>query len=779
MAQHRIRARLKSFVAALALCQGAAGLAAAPPATGDATGQPVGPAALGFPEIPVAPKGAPNVLLILTDDVGYGVSSAFGGPVPMPNLEKLAASGLKYNQFHSTAMCSPTRAALLTGRNHHAVATGTLTDFATGDPGYNSLLPKSAASIAEVLRQNGYNTAFFGKEHNVPKGFGSAGPFDYWPTRRGFDYFLGFIGSETDQWRPTLFRNMDPVIEDAPTKILDERLADEAIRWVHQQKAAAPDKPFFLYYATGTGHTPHQAPAEWIAKFKGHYAEGWEKLREQTLARQIRMGIVPRGTKLPAWPSDLPHWSSLSADERAVQERMMEAFAGMMAFQDEQIGRIFAELERMGQRDNTLVIFVEGDNGPDGAAAPGGALAESGELVNRRLNTEEHKRLIDTIGGPDAHSNYGTGWAQAMSTPFPFYKSVASHLGGTQNGAVISWPSHIKTPGIRTQYHHVIDVFPTILAAVGIQAPDEVDGVRQQPVDGVDMSYSFADPKAADRHTEQYYEMLGNRAIYSKGWLANTTPLRRPWEMSVGPRSNENLAPTYKWELYNIAKDFSQSTNLAARYPDKLKEMQTLFDKAAEKYHVNPVNDRTDFGRSGSAARAYVHPRNNYVYWGKGLTVQGESGPPLAGRAFRVTAEITGGDGTIAALGSSMGGWSFAVEKGRPTVNHALSPLPEDQFKLAAAQTLQPGKPATVVFDFDYDGGGYGKGGTVRISVNGKDAGEGRIAKSMIAAETNTETFDVGFDSGAKVAYIPGAPVLFAGDIVKLTFDMGPAGKKR
>ena len=458
-----------------------------------------------FPAIPTAPEGAPNILLVLTDDVGFGAASAFGGPVPTPNLERLARDGLRYNRFHTTAMCSPTRAALLTGRNHHAVGTGTLTDFALGAPGYDAMIPRSAATIARLLQDNGYNTAFIGKHHNVPKGpFSSSGPYDYFPTKLGFDHFFGFIGSDTDQWRPTLYRDTTRIIDEKPpTRLLDERFADDAIHWIHQQKAAAPDKPFFIYFAPGSAHTPHQAPADWIKRFRGQFAQGWDKLRTQTLQRQKAMGVVPAQTSLPGRPVYIPAWQSLSPEEQAFQQRQMEVFAAQLAFQDAQFGRIVDELHRMGVSDNTLIIFIEGDNGPDSAGSPAGAIGEATEIANRRLGQAEHARHIDQLGGPHSHSNYSTGWALAMSTPFPYYKQIASHLGGTRNGAVFSWPSRITEGGIRSQYHHVIDIFPTILHAAGITAPNIVDGVAQQAIDGIDMTYSFADSKAPDRRTTQ------------------------------------------------------------------------------------------------------------------------------------------------------------------------------------------------------------------------------------------------------------------------------------
>lgn len=737
---------------------------------------PSGAIPSSYPAVPQASPAAPNILLVMTDDVGFGAASAFGGPVPTPNLERLAANGLTYNRFHTTAMCSPTRASLLTGRNSHAVGTGALTDLAMGAPGYTGMMPKSAATIGEVLRQNGYNTAFFGKHHNVPKGLQGSGPQDYLPNGLGFEYFFGFIGSSTDQWRPTLYRNGVRVIDNVDQPILDQRLADDAIAWVHQQKATAPDKPFFMYYATGSAHAPHQALPEWIARFRGRFAQGWEVLREETLARQIALGLVPMGTRLPAWPADLPRWNSLPPQEKQYQERAAEAFAGELAFQDAQFGRIIDELERMGLRENMLIIFIEGDNGPDAAASPNGSLAEAGELANRRLAREEHWTLTGSIGGPLVNSNYGSGWALAMATPFPFYKQIASHLGGTRNGMVISWPGKIKSHGLRSQYSHVIDVFPTLLAAAGVPAPETVNGVVQQPVDGIDLTYSFAQADAPSRRTVQYYEMLGNRAIFKDGWLAATLPQVKPWEMVSRP--GINLAPTYQWALFDLDKDFNQTRDLAKEYPGRLADLKQVFAKEAALYQVNPVNDRTDPARSNSAVQALGKTRNLYEYWGSGLSIPLDVAPPITGRSFIVTAKLGAGDGTIAALGSRLGGWSFAIENGRPAVHHALTPMPDDLFTLTSPVALSPGEGAEISFAFDYDGGGYGKGGTMSIAIDGKAVASGRLDRSIAYPDPHTESFDIGLDSSVPVVEAAPGSSVFRGKLYKVSVAVGPAGQR-
>jgi arylsulfatase A-like enzyme len=737
-----------------------------------------------FPALPTAPAGAPNVLLILTDDTGFGATSAFGGPVPTPNLERLAASGVDYTQFHTTAMCSPTRAALLTGRNHHSVGVGTLTDFADGFPGYDTFIPKSAATIARTLELNGYNTAFFGKHHNVPTGqMSAAGPFDQWPTGLGFEYFYGFLGADTDQWRPALYRGTQRVPNTDSGEVLDKRLADDAINWIHNQKAAAPDKPFFIYYAPGSTHTPHQAPADWIARFHGRFDGGWDKVRQETLARQKRMHLVPGATQLPKWPDDVPQWDSLSPDDKRVQARYMEIYAGMLAYQDAQLGRIFDELTRMGVRDNTLVILVVGDNGADAAGSPAGGLSETGEIANKRSTLQERLAHLDEMGGPRMGTNYSTGWALAMDTPFPFYKQIASHLGGTRNGAIISWPAGIHSHGIRTQYHHVIDIAPTILEAAKIPQPQSVDGAPQKPFDGVSMVYTFDNPKAPSKRTTQYYEMLGNRAIYHDGWLANTTPVREPWKMASGPRANENLTDQYKWELYNLKTDYNQTKDLSAKSPEKLKEMEALFDAEAARNQVYPLDDRTGFDRISSMRNAYVKDSDTYVYWGKGVTVSYESAPQLPNRAFTIEADLAApagkANGVIAALGSLTGGWSFFLKDGYPTVAHALTQLPEDQFRLVSPVAVPTGKTTHVTFDFKYDGGGAGHGGVVTISIDGRAVANGKLNRTITYPAPLGEPFDVGQDSGVPVVEDFAGNGAFGGDIQKLTVRLGPIGKAR
>ena len=709
-----------------------------------------------FPKELTPPKGAPNVLLIMTDDVGFAAESTFGGPIPAPHLDRLAANGLIYNRFNTAAMCSPTRAALLTGRNHHAVATGTVLDFTTGYPGYWSLIPKSAATVAQVLREDGYSTAMFGKNHNTP-GWerSSAGPFDRWPTGLGFDYFYGFMAAETNQWTPTLYRDTAqvPTPRD-PNYILDHDLANDAIRWIHNQKAGAPDRPFFIYYATGSGHSPHQAPKEWIDRFKGKFDQGWDKVRDQTFQRQKARGIIPGDAVDNPRPAGLPAWDSLSPDQKTIYARMMEVYAGVLAYQDDQVGRVIDELQRMGQLDNTLVIFIEGDNGASAEGGLTGTLNEMGHGVNGAAESQDYLLgMLDKMGGPETYEHYPSAWAWAMNTPFQLFKSYASHLGGVRNGLVISWPAAIKDRGVRSQFHHVVDIMPTILEAVHVVNPTMVDGVKQQPMDGVSMVYSFDHPDGPDQHHVQYFEMLGNRAIYQDGWLANTTPKRLPWG---GLYVSDGHADTsYKWELYDLKKDYSQSHDIAAEHPDKLKALEALFDKEAKRNNVYPIDDNMNLDRFRAAQKAYESPNPVYEYWGPNISVGNEVMPPILGRSFSIDADIVvpqaGADGVLVAAGSKFGGWAFFLKNGTPVALESMSPQAQHQLRVAGIAPIPPG-PAEIRYDFDYDGGGPGKGGTMRISVNGQQVASGRIEHTINLLAERDDTFDIGFDAGTPVS---------------------------
>ena len=711
-----------------------------------------------YPAKPAAPEGAPNILLVMTDDVGFASVSTFGGPAPTPNLDKLAQRGLLYNQFHTTAICSPTRASLLTGRNHHAVGLGTLVDIPTPYPGYTAQIPPTAATVARILRDNGFSTAMFGKDHNIPQHERSpAGPFDQWPTGRGFDYFYGFIAGDSDQWQPALYEGITPVSDpDRPGGyLLDEELADRAINWIHNQKGAAPDKPFFIYYAPGSAHAPHQAPGEWIARFRGRFDHGWDVEREHILARQKAMGIVPESTELAPRPEAVPPWESLTARQKTVYARFMEVYAAQLSYQDAQFGRIMDELERMGIADNTLVVFIEGDNGSSGEGGAAGSVNEMADLSTgvHGIDVDWLADHLDVLGGPDTYQGYQTGWSLATDTPFPWFKQIASHLGGVRNGMVISWPARIRQQSeVRNQYHHVIDVMPTLLEAAAVEAPERVDGVEQQPIHGTSMVYSFNDGDAPSTRRTQYYEIHGNRGIYLEGWLANTKPRNMPWNMPVQRPTDTS---TYTWELYNLREDFSQSHNLAATHPEKLREKQTIFDREARKYNVYPLQDaggqvrgRRMAGQSGAS------PRLKYVYWGTDIHLQFGVAPPIFYLPFSLEAEVEipqqGGEGVITAAGSKFGGWSFYLHEGRPVAYASVSglPLPGAQSRVSADQALDPG-PHLITFDFNAN---RKAGGTLTILVDGKEVARGTIAKRPQMLAGNGETFDTGRDTNVPVS---------------------------
>lgn len=723
-----------------------------------------------FPAHVRAPEGAPNVVLVMTDDVGFAAASTFGGPIPTPNLDRLANNGIQYNRFHTTAMCSPTRAALLTGRNHHAVGSGIVTDLATGYPGYSGYMPRSAATIAQVLTLNGYNTAMFGKHHNVePGAVSAAGPFDQWPTGLGFEYFYGFVAAETSQFTPALYRGISPV--EAPKGVmLDQALIDDAIHWLHNQKAAAPDKPFFIYYATGSAHAPHQAPADWIRKFRGQFDHGWDAMREQTFQRQQELGMVPEGTVLTPRPDGIPAWDELSPARKKTTARMMEVYAGMLAYQDAQFGRLVDELERMGELENTLILFIQGDNGASAEGQVYGHTNPMGSFANNVVETEEYQLAhIDDFGGPKSALNWAAGWAWATNTPFQWTKQIASHLGGTRNGLVVSWPASIGERGVRPQFHHVVDIAPTILEAAGLPQPTVVYGAQQQRVDGVSMVYSFNDARAADQRTTQYFEMMGNRAIYHDGWMAGTRPTRATWLES--PLYDAGLPDDYEWELYHLDKDFSQSQNLADSHPDKLAELQAVFKEEAERNNVFPLDDRLTMPRFMEAAAGGILPRSTYVYWGKNIIVPADAAPRFHG-SFRLTAEIETergrADGVLAALGSHFAGWSFYLKGGKPVVVMAGSLQPERTYRLASKRKV-PAGASTVTYDFASDG--VGQGGLMRISIDDRVVAEGRIEQTIVRTVEMSDTFDVGLDSSTPVTDDYADQGRFKGEIRKLTVE--------
>lgn len=700
------------------------------------------------------PKGAPNILLVMLDDAGFGSSTVFGGPCRMPRLEQLAGKGLRYSKFHTTALCSPTRAALLGGRNHHTVNMGAITEIATSAPGKTSSRTNDCAPLAETLKLNGYSTAQIGKCHEIPVWETSPmGPYDHWPVGSGFEYFFGFLGGETDQYYPTLYENLNPVEpcgkpEDGYT--LNEELADKAISYMRRRQALSPNRPFFMYYAPGATHAPHHVPTEWADRYKGKFDHGWDKQREETLARQIAAGIVPKGTKLTERHEGLPAWEDTDPVMRPVFARQMELYAGFMEQTDHHIGRVIDELEAQGELDNTLIFYIIGDNGASAEGDINGAFNEMIALNGLDLETPDFIREnLDRLGTAESSNHYSACWAHAMNTPFQWTKQVASHFGGTRNGMVVHWPDRIKAKdGVRDQFFHVIDIAATVLEAANLPEPTTVNGVTQKPYEGVSLLYTFDDPKAPERHSTQYFEMLGNRGIYHQGWTA-VTKHRTPWETG-----ETTLVPFDEdvWELYDTSTDFSQSNNLAKEHPEKLKELQRLWLIEAVKYNVLPLDDR---GAERSIPEIAGRP----------VTVQGNSQRLYAGmripegtmanpknRDHAVTASIVvpeaGATGVICAIGGSTGGWAIHVQDGRLVYTYNFFGLAETNIR--SQQPLSPGEQ-DVRMEFAYEGGGLGKGGVVTLYVGGTPVGSGLLDETIPGNYTASETFDIGSDSGSPV----------------------------
>jgi arylsulfatase len=728
-----------------------------------------------FPKEVIAPKGAPNVLLILTDDVGFGASSTFGGPIPTATMDRLAKAGLRYTQFHTTALCSPTRAALLTGRNHHSVATGVIMELGTGFPGYNTLQPKSAGTFAEILKQNGYSTAWYGKNHNVPDWQTSqAGPFDLWPTGLGFDYFYGFIGGDTSQWAPALFENIKPIEppHDAKDYFFDNDMADHCIDRIRMLHAVAPQKPWVQYYAPGTAHAPHHAPKEWIAKFKGKFDQGWDKQREETFARQKALGIIPAQAKLTARPKQIPAWDSFDADHQKVFAHMMEIYAAALAHCDHQMGRILDAIEETGQLDNTLVIYIQGDNGASGEGTPQGLLNEMAVFNNIPEDFKEVMRRMDELGGPMTFNHYPVGWAHAMDTPFQWTKQIASHFGGTRNGLVISWPARIKDKGgIRTQFASVIDIAPTLLEAAGVPAPTSLNGVAQKPIEGTSLVYTFDDAKAPSKHTTQYFEMFANRAIYHDGWVACTTPPIAPWEMG-----RDIDVTDYTWELYHVSEDFSQANNLAEKEPAKLKELQELFWAEAEKYSVLPIDNSKVERFDANLRPSLTRGRHEFTYYPGMTRIPEGSAPDTKNKSWQIKAEVVipkgGGEGVVITHGGRFAGYALYLLKGKPVFCYNLAGVAH--YYVAGKEKLKPGAH-TIVYDFKHDGPGLGQGGVGTIQVDGKTAATGRIERTLAFRLSVDEGIDCGEDTGTPVTENYAVPFKFTGEIKKVTIDLTPA----
>ncbi|MBZ5600081.1 MAG: arylsulfatase [Acidobacteriia bacterium] len=736
-----------------------------------------------FPRPVVAPKGAPNVVLILLDDVGFGASSTFGGPVSTPTLERLAQHGLRYTQFHTTALSSPTRAALLTGRNHHSVHTGVIMEQGTGFPGYDSQMGKDTATVAEILKQKGWNTAWFGKNHNVPDWQSSqAGPFDLWPTSLGFDYFYGFVGAETSQWRPAAFEGTTPVEPYLGNSDynFDYDMADKAIKWIRNQHAVAPERPIFLYYAPGATHSPHHPRPEWVAKYKSQFDQGWDKLREETLARQKKLGIVPADTQLTERSRGIPAWDSFNAEQRQLFAYMMEIYAGYLSQTDYNVGRVLDAIQQIGELDNTLVIYIVGDNG---ASAEGNFQGSLNEIAMLNGIAEDYREVLkhkDDLGTWKTHNHYPVGWAHAMDTPFQWAKQIASHYGGTRNAMVISWPARIKDQGIRTQWHHTIDIVPTILDVLGVQQPSVVNGVAQKPIEGVSMAYSFADAKVPSTRRTQYFEMFGNRGIYHDGWIACTTPHFAPWEDPL-VAAPVDVISGYKWELYHVADDFSEAVNLAEQNPDKLHELQLLFYAEAAKYNVLPLDDSKVARMDVSIRPSLTRGRTQFNYYGTVTRIPEGAAPDIKNKSFRITANVDlpkgNEQGIIVTQGGLSAGYALMFKAGKPVFHYNLGNVVH--YNIAANNALPPGKH-TVVFDFVYDGGDMGKGGTGTLSVDGKQVAQGRLANSTVRYSTIPgrfsfdETFDVGEDTGTPVSLDYDVPFKFTGTIDKLVFDLKP-----
>jgi arylsulfatase A-like enzyme len=722
-----------------------------------------------------APDGAPNVVIILIDDLGFGATSTFGGPIGTQTLDTLARQGLRYNNFHTTALCSPTRAALKAGRNHHTVNMAFITEMATGFPGATGQVPNSTAPLAEMLRLNGYSTAAFGKWHETAAWEASlAGPFDRWPTRQGFDKFYGFIGGETNQWAPYLYDGVAPVeLPDDPDYHFMSDMTDKAVAWLKYQKALTPDKPAFIYFAPGATHAPHHVPQEWIARWKGKFDQGWDRIRAESLARQIRMGVVPAGTKLPPKPPAIKDWKQLSPDEQRLFARQAEVFAAFVEYTDHEVGRMLQAFEDVGQADNTLVFYIAGDNGTSGEGGQNGMFNEYTYFNGVQETVPDMLKLIDKWGGPETYPHMAAGWAVAFNSPFGWMKQVPSDFGGTRNGMVVHWPKGIQAKnGIRTQFSHVIDVAPTVLEAARLPEPKLVNGTPQVPIEGKSLVYSFEDAKARERRSTQYFEIAGNRAIYHDGWYARTIH-RAPWE----PKPRRPLEDNSAWQLYDMRSDFSLVNDLAAKHPQKLRDLQELFLSEAAKYHVLPMDDRVFERLDGAAVgRPDLMGGRTSMTLAEGMTGMMESVfINVKNRSKSITAELElpegKANGTILAQGGRFGGWSLYVKDGVPAYDYNFLGL--RQTRTAASKPLAPGK-ATLRFDFAYDGGGPGKGGVGTLYVNGEQVAQGRIENTQAGLFSADETADVGIDLGTPVVAEIGSEheSKFNGRISKVTVEV-------
>ncbi|MCH9725106.1 MAG: arylsulfatase [Planctomycetes bacterium] len=729
-----------------------------------------------------APKGAPNVVIVLIDDIGFGGPSTFGGPIQTPTLDRLAKAGLRYNNFHTTALCSPTRVALKCGRNHHTANAGSIMETATAFPGNTGQIPNSVAPLAEMLRLNGYSTGAFGKWHETAAWETSvSGPYDRWPTHQGFDKFYGFIGGETDQWYPLVY---DGVTRVNPTRTEDYHftndMTNQAIGWVKAQQSMTPDKPFFVYFATGAVHAPHHVPKQWIKKYKGKFDKGWDQIREESIARQLKMGIIPADTKLGEKPDEIKDWDALNDQEQKLFAHQAEVFAGFLEQTDHEVGRLVKAIEDINEMDNTLFIYIAGDNG---TSAEGGFVGMYNEMTYFNNVTEKVEDLVPLMekwGGPHTFPHMAAGWAVAFDSPFSWTKQVASDFGGTRNGMVIHWPKKIKEPGgIRSQFGHVIDIAPTILEAASLPEPLSVNGTKQTPIEGTSLLYTFNDADAKERHTTQYFEIFGNRAIYHEGWLARTLH-RAPWQTLKQPPLKSDV-----WDLYNVKEDFSLVNNLASKNPEKLKQLQKLFMKEAEKYHVLPIDDRViERVNPALAGRPdLMNGRNSLTLYDGMNGMLENTFINVKNQSKKITAELNipknGANGVILAQGGRFGGWSLYMKDGKPFYTYNFLGL--NQYTVSGKNKV-PAGPAKVILDFKYDGGGGGKGGQATIKVNGKVVAKGRIEKTQPLMFSADETADVGLDNQTPVVEGIGIgrdETRFTGKIDKIIIEVSDSQQKK
>ncbi|HRI78874.1 MAG TPA: arylsulfatase [Cyclobacteriaceae bacterium] len=717
-----------------------------------------------------APKGAPNVVVVLIDDIGFGHSSAFGGPIHMPTLEKMAANGLKYNRFHTTALCSPTRTALLTGYNHHSNNAGAIMEVATAFPGNTGIRPQSITPAAQVLRMNGFSTAAFGKYHETPPWEGSvSGPYDRWPTGSGFDKFYGFIGGETNQWHPMIYDGTTRVYPKTGEQYhFTTDMTDQAIAWMNTQQSLTPEKPFYLYFATGATHAPHHAPKEYIEKYKGKFSQGWDKVREETLTRQKTLGVVPQNTVLAPKPADIKDWDKLTADEKRLFERQMEVFAGFGEHTDHEVGRLVAALEERGELDNTLFIYIVGDNGSSAEGGMIGMFNENTYFNAVQETLDMQLKRIDKLGSEETYNHFAAGWAVAGNTPFTWTKQVASNFGGTRNGMVMHWPAGIKSKNeVRSQFHHVVDIAPTIYDAVGIPAPRMVNGIEQRPIEGVSMRYSFDNPTAPDTRKTQYFEMIGNRGIYHDGWFAGTIH-KAPWELQPRRPLQEDVC-----ELYNVNEDFSQANNLVDKNPEKLEELKKKFMEEAIKFNVLPIDDR-----SIERLDPKIAGRPDLMNGKKTLTLyEGAKGIPenafinIKNSSLTITADVeipANGSGVMVCQGGDFGGWSFYMLDGKPAYTYNWVGL--EFFTITSKEKVSPGKH-TIKFDFTY-AGGRGAGGKGIIYLDDKKVGEGEIGKTNANTFGIDESADVGVDENTPVTMLYHGKEKFTGKINQVKIEL-------